>query len=209
MPKLRLMSKINHTEGAPVGFSFLCERSEQDATCMMDISKFSGKNITFTAYVMTEDTEIAVGLDTGTSTEIKRVASKGGEEWTPVSFNYDVPEKLSSAFIYFETNGASKLYIDDVSVIYTKDGEDPAPVIGEETNTDNTDTNTTDSETTGDTDTSEIGAQPTPEVTPAVVDVNSNNEKSNTTLYIAIGLIVLGALLLGYAGVIIAVNKKK
>ena len=209
MPKLRLMSKINHTEGAPIGFSFLCERTEQDATCMMDISKFSGKNITFTAYVMTEDTEIAIGLDTGESTELKRVASNG--DWTPVSINFDVPEKLSSAFIYFETNGAAKLYIDDVSVIYTKDGEEPAPVVGEETtieNTENTDTTenngTTDTEITDNPETT-----PAPEVTPAVVDTKKTDENSNTTTYIAIGLIILGALLLGYAGVLIAANKKK
>jgi hypothetical protein len=209
MPKLRLMSKINHTEGAPIGFSFLCERTEQDATCMMDISKFSGKNITFTAYVMTEDTEIAIGLDTGESTELKRVASNG--DWTPVSINFDVPEKLSSAFIYFETNGAAKLYIDDVSVIYTKDGEEPAPVVGEETTTENTEnTDTTENNGTTDTEiTDNPETTPAPEVTPAVVDTKKTDENSNTTTYIAIGLIILGALLLGYAGVLIAANKKK
>ena len=209
MPKLRLMSKINHTEGAPIGFSFLCERTEQDATCMMDISKFSGKNITFTAYVMTEDTEIAIGLDTGESTELKRVASNG--DWTPVSINFDVPEKLSSAFIYFETNGAAKLYIDDVSVIYTKDGEEPAPVVGEETITENTDnTDTTENNGTTDTEiTDNPETTPEPEVTPAVVDTKKTDENSYTTTYIAIGLIILGALLLGYAGVLIAANKKK
>ena len=133
MPYLRMIAKVNHTENATIGFCLACERSEQDATCMLDISKFAGKNITFTAYVKTEDTEIAVGLDFGESTELKRVSSSG--DWTPVSFNADIPAELDSVGIYFETNGHSDIFIDDVSVIYTRDGEDPAPITDTDSST--------------------------------------------------------------------------
>lgn len=130
MPYLRMLAKVNHTENATIGFCLVCERSEQDATCKLDISKFAGKNITITAYVKTEDTEIAIGLDSGESIELKRVTSNG--DWTPVSINTDIPAELDSVAVYFETNGHADMYIDDISVIYTRDGEDPAPVIDSE-----------------------------------------------------------------------------
>lgn len=205
MPTIRLVSHINHTEDAKVGYSFLCERNEQDATCMLDVAKFSGKNVTFTAYVKTEDTEVAVGLDTGSSTEIKKI--KSGDDWDVVSFNYDIPSGLDSAFIYFETNGNAKLYIDDISVIYTRDGEDPAPVIsGNDISSDN------DAEITDAPNNTDITEAVTPVPTTAPVSTENDTDSAsntNTTKYIAIGLIILGALLLGYAAVIIAVNKKK
>ncbi|MCR5205057.1 MAG: endo-1,4-beta-xylanase [Lachnospiraceae bacterium] len=200
MPTLRLLSHNNHTEGAKVGYCLVCERNEQDATCMIDIAKFSGKNITFTAYVKTEDSELAIGLDTGTSTELKRITP--GDDWAPVSINFDVPDNLNSAFVYFETNGSSDIFIDDVSIIYTKEGEEPAPVVGEEPVEISEDNN--DEETPS---TSESEPSVTP--TPTTADTDTVSENSNTTKYIAIGLIILGALLLGYAGVLIAVNKKK
>ncbi|MCR5686089.1 MAG: endo-1,4-beta-xylanase [Lachnospiraceae bacterium] len=130
-PKLDMAAKINHTPDTVVGVSVVCERAEQDATMMLDVSKFSGKNVTFTAYFKTDDKVVRMGLETGETIPLKEIQVK--DEWNVMSMNFDIPAGLSSAYIYFETDGASDLYIDDMSLIYTRDGEAPAPVVGDET----------------------------------------------------------------------------
>ncbi|MBP5533095.1 MAG: endo-1,4-beta-xylanase [Lachnospiraceae bacterium] len=204
MPSIRLMALVNHTPDVKVGYSLFCERAEQDATCMLDISKFSGKNITFTSYVKTEDTEITIGLSTGEDKVLKTVKSTG--DWTPLSINFDVPEKLSSAYIYFETNGNADMYIDDVSVIYTKEGEEAAPVVtgaeeitesNDEPDANNTETEKTDNKDTDITDTT-------------VTKTESNESDSKTSgIIIAIILIAFGSALTGYGIYLLASSKNK
>ena len=126
-PRLDMAPKINHTPDTVIGSSVVCERAEADATMMLDVSKFSGKNVTFTAYLKTDDKVIRVGLETGETIPLKEIEAK--DEWNVVSLNFDIPAGLSSAYIYFETDGAANLYIDDMSLYYTRDGEAPAPVI--------------------------------------------------------------------------------
>lgn len=206
MPSIRLMALVNHTPDVKVGYSLFCERAEQDATCMLDISKFSGKNITFTSYVKTDDTEITIGLSTGEDTVLKTVKSTG--DWTPLSINFDVPEKLSSAYIYFETNGNADMYIDDVSVIFTKDGEEAAPVItgAEEITPDDTDTQIPDT----DTDTADTENTSNTNTETAVTKTDSQSTDSKTSgIIIAIILIAFGSALTGYGIYLLASSKNK
>ena len=42
-PKLEMAPRVNHTPEAFIGYSVVCERAEQDATLMMEASRFSGK----------------------------------------------------------------------------------------------------------------------------------------------------------------------
>ncbi|MCR5323898.1 MAG: endo-1,4-beta-xylanase [Lachnospiraceae bacterium] len=130
-PKLEMAPRVNHTPDAFIGYSVVCERAEQDATMMMEASKFSGKNVTFTAYVKTTDKVVRIGLETGETIPLKEVAA-GDDEWHVISLNFDVPAGLNSVYVYFETDGNADLYVDDVSMIYTRDGEDPAPVVVDE-----------------------------------------------------------------------------
>lgn len=126
--QLVLAPRINHTEGEGLGYSLRVMRTEQDATVMFDASKFSGQNVTITAYVMTTDSEVRMGLETGDTIELAKTGTVA-DEWVPISVNYDIPEGLSSVMVYFETDGAADLYIDDVSIYYTREGEEPAPVV--------------------------------------------------------------------------------
>ena len=125
-PNIEIARNVNHTPDALIGLSLLVERQEQDATVMMDVSKFSGRNITFTVFVKTDDSKIRMGLETGQSTQLIEIDNR--KEWNLISMNIDVPKGLTSAFLYFETDGHANMYIDDVAIIYTKDGEEPAPV---------------------------------------------------------------------------------
>ncbi|MBP5331060.1 MAG: endo-1,4-beta-xylanase [Lachnospiraceae bacterium] len=130
-PKLEMAPRVNHTPDAFIGYSVVCERAEQDATMMMEASRFSGKNVTFTAYVKTTDSVVRIGLETGETIPLKEVAA-GDDEWHVISLNFDIPAGLNSVYVYFETDGNADLYVDDVSMIYTRDGEEPAPVVTEE-----------------------------------------------------------------------------
>ena len=129
-PVLEMAPQVNHTPDAITGLSVVCRRQEQDATIQMDVSKFSGKNVTFTAYVKTADKVARIGLDTGESTPLKEI-SINNDDWHVISLNFDIPEGKSSAYIYFETDGNADLFIDDVSLIYTRDGGEPAPVVSD------------------------------------------------------------------------------
>lgn len=130
----RLMpaAKINHTEGAAVGFSLKVSRNEQDATMKLDVSRYAGKNVTITAYVMTEDKKIRMGLETDAGTQLLEVDSVS-EDWAELSVNYTLPEDAPAAYLYIETDGKEDFYVDDISVVINEDdtavekaGEGPA-----------------------------------------------------------------------------------
>ncbi len=127
-PIIEMAPQVNHTPDAITGLSVVCRRNEQDATIQMDASKFSGKNVTFTAYVKTTDKTVRIGLETGETTPVKEIGIKN-DDWHVISANFDIPEGKSSVYIYFETDGSADLYIDDVSMIYTREGKEPAPVV--------------------------------------------------------------------------------
>ena len=154
----------------------------------------------------TDDTEITIGLSTGEDTVLKTVKSNG--DWTPLSINLDVPEKLSSAYIYFETNGNADMYIDDVSVIFTKDGEEAAPVItgAEEITPDDTDTQISDTDT--DTADTENTSNTNTETTVTKTDSQSTDSKTSGII-IAIILIAFGSALTGYGIYLLASSKNK
>jgi len=119
--KLRLAQKINHTEGAAIGFSLKVSRDEQDASMKLDVSRYAGKNVTVTAYVMTEDKKIHMGLETAESEQLLETDAVSGD-WAELSVNAAIPEDAPAAFIYLETDGAADFYVDDISVVIGGDG---------------------------------------------------------------------------------------
>lgn len=118
--KLVLSPKVNHTEGAKGGYSLKVLRKEQDASMKLDVSRYAGKNVTITAYVMTEDKEIHMGLETDESTELLK--TDAAEDWVELSINYAMPEDVPAAYIYIETEGKADIYVDDISVVINEDG---------------------------------------------------------------------------------------
>lgn len=119
--KLRLAQKINHTPDAAIGFSLKVSRAEQDASMKLDVSRYAGKNVTITVYVMTEDKKIRMGLETDASAQLLEVDAVP-EDWTELSINYTIPEDVPAAYIYLETDGAADFYVDDISVVIGEDG---------------------------------------------------------------------------------------
>lgn len=119
--RLKLAQKINHTPDAAIGFSLQVSRQEQDASMKLNISRYAGKNVTVTAYVMTEDNKIRMGLETSDSTQLLETDSVSGD-WTELSVNVTIPEDVPAAFVYLETDGAADFYVDDISVVINEDG---------------------------------------------------------------------------------------
>lgn len=119
--KLKLAQKINHTPDAAIGFSLQVSRQEQDAGMKLNISRYAGKNVTVTAYVMTEDKKIRMGLETSDSTQLLEADAVPGD-WAELSVNVTIPEDVPAAFVYLETDGAADFYVDDISVVINEDG---------------------------------------------------------------------------------------
>ena len=117
---LVLAPKINHTEGAVIGYSLKVSRKEQDASMKFDVSRYAGKNVTITAYVLTEDSKIRMGLETSSDTQLLEADAK--EDWTELIVNYTLPEDAPAVYVYIETDGNADFYVDDISVIINEDG---------------------------------------------------------------------------------------
>lgn len=111
---LKIAQKVNHTEGAAIGFALKVSRKEQDASMKFDVSRYAGKTITVTVHVMTEDKTIRMGLDTGSDAVL--VETDSAAEWTQLSAECTIPEDIRAAYIYIETDGAADFYVDDIAV---------------------------------------------------------------------------------------------
>lgn len=119
---LVLAPRINHTEGAAIGYSLKVSRKEQDASMKLDVSRYAGLNVTITAFCMTEDAKIRMGLEFDASTQLLE-ADAAAEDWTELSVNYTIPEDAPAAYIYIETDGKADFYVDDISVVINEDGD--------------------------------------------------------------------------------------
>lgn len=129
-PKLVAAFKMNHTPDVTgLGFGLRCYREAVDANLRFNISKYCGQNITVTFYAKSKDSIMYTGLD-GDTPVLLQEKEVNMDDWTEFKYNFDVP-KEKTAFIYVETNGMEDFFIDDFSVVFTKEGEEP-PVIEEQ-----------------------------------------------------------------------------
>jgi len=118
---LTLEAKVNHTEGAAIGYSLKVSRKEQDAGMKLELSRYAGKTIEITAYVMTEDKKIFMGIESASNEVL--LEKETGEEWTELSAVYTIPEEAATAYLYIETDGSADFYVDDISVVCKEEGE--------------------------------------------------------------------------------------
>ena len=113
---LVLASKINHTEGAPIGFSLKVKRTERDATVRREMNDYLGVNFHVSMYVRTEDKKVVLGLEGEESQVLASVKITSGEEWTLIEADAEIPAEWKSAQLYLETDGAEDLFIDDFCI---------------------------------------------------------------------------------------------
>lgn len=178
---LVLAAKMNHTEDAVIGYSLKVSRKEQDASMKFDVSRYAGKNVTITAYVLTEDKRIRMGLETSSSTELLEEDAK--EDWTELSINVTIPEDAPAAYIYLETDGNADFYVDDISVIMN---EEDAVAIEEMENGSDA------SEEAGAMPESSDKAMENDDSNASESEENAAKTKSISTVLIAAGVLVVG-----------------
>ncbi len=118
---LSLAAKINHTKDAAIGYSLKVTRKEQDASMKLDLSRYAGKTVAVTVYVMTEDQKIIMGMETASDEVL--LEKDALEEWTELSADVTIPEGTAAAFLYIETDGSADFYVDDISVVCKEAGE--------------------------------------------------------------------------------------
>lgn len=191
---LVLAPKINHTEGATIGYSLKVSRNEQDASMKFDVSRYAGKSVAITAYVMAEDKKIRMGLETSSAEQLLETDA-AAEEWTELSINYTLPEDVPAAYIYIETDGKADFYVDDISVVINEDGAAAA----EEAKDASADTGAAADDASG---TSEKAGEG------EALNASGNVENASGTKTVSAVLIAAGALLAG-AGVFGIWKKKK
>ena len=179
--RLMPVAKINHTEGAAVGFSLQVSRNEQDASIKLDVTRYAGKNVTITAYVMTEDSKIRMGLETSSDTQLLEVDTK--EDWNELTVNYTLPEDAPAVFIYIETDGNADFYVDDISVVINEDGAAAIEETGDSSDV---------SEEAGDTSQSSGEAGEGDGLSAPGNEENGAKTKNMSTILIAAGVLVAG-----------------
>lgn len=110
MPQLTQTSQEAHSGK----HSLQVTRQAQEATVMLDISKYVGKTVEVVAFVKTADETIRMGVDGEDKLVVETPAA--AEDWTELRGVFTVPAERTSAQVYIETSGASEYYIDDVSI---------------------------------------------------------------------------------------------
>ena len=95
--------------------SLCVTRQEKDATVKLDVSAYIGYTVDVTMYVKTADRVIRAGLD-GTEPKVLTEVSSTGVEWNKLEMQVTIPEGLTSAELFIETDGNADFFVDDVFV---------------------------------------------------------------------------------------------
>ena len=97
------------------GHSLCVTRQEKDATVKLDVSAYIGYTADVTMYVKTTDKVIRAGLD-GTEPKVLTEVNSTGVEWNVLEMRVTIPEGLTSAELFIETDGNADFFVDDVFV---------------------------------------------------------------------------------------------
>lgn len=111
--QLMNQAKINHTEGAPVGFSLKVSKDVENQTALYDVTRFKGNFIKVTAYVLCENSEVSVGYTSADKFEAAKLSS--GAEWQEVVMAINVSED-NDTVLYFAGSNEENFFIDDISI---------------------------------------------------------------------------------------------
>lgn len=126
-PKLQLQPRVNHTEGAAIGYSVKCDPSISGENIFFDLTTYKGEQVTITAWLNTADDRITMGitdnreadLPHGTSeitddSVIRHSADVKGE-WVQLSYIGKLPNK-KGIYLYFRAENGSTFNIDDLCI---------------------------------------------------------------------------------------------
>lgn len=110
MPQLAVTTQESHSGSHALRVT----REAQEATVMLDISKYVGKTVEVCAFVKAQDETVRMGVEGEERLTVETAAVAG--DWTELRGVFTVPAGRTSAQVYIETSGAAEYYVDDISV---------------------------------------------------------------------------------------------
>ena len=105
-------AKINHTDGAKVGFSMKVDTEVEAMTVSTDISRFAGKNLKITAWVRSDEPN-TVTMNVS-SDEDGFFTVNTSDEWQELTLYVGLDEGRS--FLVFSADEEKTYYVDDISI---------------------------------------------------------------------------------------------
>lgn len=105
-------AKINHTDGAKVGFSMKVDTEVEAMTVSTDISRFAGKNLKITAWVRSDEPN-TVTMNVS-SDEDGFFTVNTSDEWQELTLYVGLDEGRS--FLSFSADEEKTYYVDDISI---------------------------------------------------------------------------------------------
>ena len=105
-------AKVNHTEGAKVGYSMKVSPQVENMTATSDISRFAGKNLKITAWVCSDEPNTVTM--SASQTEDGFFTVNTSAEWQELTLYVAVGE--GKTFLTFSADEKSTYYVDDISI---------------------------------------------------------------------------------------------
>lgn len=117
----------NHTQDAPIGFSAVISKSDEDSYATMDVSKYAGKTINVKLYLQSKSKDsVTVGVIDSDSVDI--ITTDIDTSWTQVTFSCKFGEDERERRLFFKGAGADDFYLDDISITMVEDKEMAEPL---------------------------------------------------------------------------------
>lgn len=112
VPHVAVVANESHNA---TGHSYMVTREEAEASMKFDVTPYINQLIQVTAYVKTTDKKVKLGFEGSTPIEIACVDAVQGD-WTKITGVYQLPNDITSAKMYIETDGTADFYVDDIFV---------------------------------------------------------------------------------------------
>lgn len=114
--KLRNQARVNHSEGATVGYSMKVDSNVEDGKAYLSLRKFGGLNVKVTAYVHATDSVVSMGISAdGQEALYTSYDYNAGSGWKGLGMAVTVPEGEELYLVFAGENG--KVYsVDDIDV---------------------------------------------------------------------------------------------
>ena len=121
------IAKINHTQGAAVGFSAVVSKSGEGSYATMDVSKFAGKIINVTLFIQSKSNDsVTIGVIDAESVDL--IKADIDTDWTKVTFSCKFGEEERERLLFFRGEGGDDFYLDDISITMVDEAEMVEPL---------------------------------------------------------------------------------
>lgn len=214
-PKLSLQPRVNHTEGAAIGYSVKYDPSISGDNLFFDLSSYKGNEVTITVWVNASDDRITIGVTDDreadlphgesefTDTTVTRHSAPVAGDWVRLSYTGKLPNK-KGIYLYFHSEKGTTFNIDDLSVVLGAPA-DPARFVSDARMV-SEGLNPADIDKTAEGTTDQTGTTAAGSATASDGSSAPAGSADHTILYVILALVILAGILIP---VLILRSKKK